>query len=62
MMKVASKFYRLLAVAAIAMLLLPYIACGLIKDVPRHTAEEVIAIAKAFSPDCKLQVGEQRHG
>ncbi len=55
-------FYRLLAVSASIVTLLFGIACGLAKDVPKHDAKEVIAIARAFSPECKLQVGEERHG
>jgi|GEM_PF-2554675 hypothetical protein len=37
-------------------------ACGWVKDVPQHSTEEVVAIARSFSPDCKLKVGEERHG
>ncbi len=55
-------FYRLLALAGIGVLLLLYTACGMVKDIPRHSTEEVVTIARYFSPDCKLQVGEQRYG
>ncbi len=54
--------YRLLAVVASVVPLLLSTACGLVEDIPKHDAEEIISIARAFSPQCKLQVGEERHG
>ncbi len=61
-MKRSSALAWLAVLAVIIALLLSYTACDMTKDVPRHSAEEVVSIAKAFSPNCKLQVGEQRHG
>ncbi len=31
--------------------------CTLINDVPRHTADELITIAKSFSSECRVQIG-----
>jgi|GEM_PF-3415116 hypothetical protein len=52
----------LVALITLTSVVLCFTACSLAKDTPRHSADQVISIAKAFSPDCKLQVGEQRHG
>jgi len=45
---------------AIVVLLLSCGGCVLINDTPRHTADEVIMIAKSFSPQCRVQVAQQR--
>lgn len=58
----ALKVAHLALLLTLACLLFSLNACGWGKDVPRHSTEEVIAIARTFSPDCKLKVGEERHG
>lgn len=42
--------------AMVAVLLLAG-GCALINDVPRHTADELITIAKSFSSECRVQIG-----
>lgn len=47
--------------AAIA-IVLSSAGCALINDTPRHTANEVIDIARGFSSQCKLLVGTEKCG
>jgi len=50
------KSIYLLAVTAI---LLSFGGCAPINDTPRHTADEMITIARSFDNyQCRLQVGE----
>ncbi len=50
------KSIYLLAITAI---LLSFGGCALTNDTPRHTADEVITIARSFDDyQCRLQVGE----
>ncbi len=58
----ALKVTRLALPLTLVCLLFSLNACDVTKDVPRHTTEDVIKIARSFSPDCKLKVGEERHG
>ena len=37
-------------------------ACGPAKDVPAYTADEVMQVARAFSPDCRLRIGVEPGG
>jgi len=50
------KYIYLLAIVAI---LFSSGGCALTNDTPRHTADEVITIAKSFSSQCRVQVGEE---
>jgi hypothetical protein len=44
-------------------ILLSFGGCTLVNDTPSHTADEVITIAKSFSPQCRLQLpAEPSHG
>jgi len=40
--------------------LLLFGACAPINNAPRHTADEVIIIAKSFSPQCQVKVTPQK--
>ena len=50
------KYIHVLTIMAI---LLSSGGCALINDTPRHTAEEVIMIAKSFDSQCQLQVNAE---
>jgi hypothetical protein len=39
-------------------LLLSFTGCALANNAPRHTADEVTAIAKGFNSQCLVQTGE----
>jgi len=41
-----------------AFLLLSFAGCALANSAPRHTADEVITVAKGFSSLCQVQTGE----
>jgi len=55
--EVMMKYLCQLLVAALLLSL--YAGCAFLNDVPRHTADEVITIAKSFSSDCRVQVGTE---
>ena len=37
-------------------------ACALVQDVPAYMADEVMQVAEAFSPDCRIPIGVQPGG
>ena len=37
-------------------------ACALVQDVPAYVADEVLQVAKAFSPDCRIRIGVEPGG
>ncbi|MCX6008795.1 MAG: hypothetical protein NTW48_01930 [Chloroflexi bacterium] len=47
---------------AITAILLSSGACAQMNNAPRHTADEVIMIAKSFSPQCQVQVASEPCG
>jgi hypothetical protein len=42
----------------IIVILLLSVGCAQMDNTPRHTADEVIMIAKSFSAQCRVQTGE----
>lgn len=37
-------------------------ACAPAQDIPAYTADEVMQVAKAFSPDCRIRIGVEPGG
>ena len=37
-------------------------ACIPAQDVPAYTSDEVVQVARAFSPDCRLRIGAEPGG
>ncbi len=57
--EVTMKYICQLAIIAI---LLSSGACAQMNNAPRHTADEVIMIAKSFSPQCQVKVASEPCG
>jgi len=47
---------------AIIVILLLSVGCAQMNSAPRHTADEVIMIAKSFSPMCRMEIGSEKCG
>jgi hypothetical protein len=53
---------KYICLLALTVSLLLFGACAPVNNVPRHTADEVITIAKSFSSDCKVPAApDQSH-
>lgn len=53
---------RYIFLLAIIAILLLSVGCAQINNAPRHTASEVIMIAKSFNPQCRVQVASEKCG
>jgi len=47
---------------AIVVILLLSVGCAQMNNAPRHTAEEVIMVAKSFSSQCRVEVASEHCG
>jgi hypothetical protein len=50
---------RYVSLLAAVFILVSFAGCALANDTPRHTADEVIMVAKGFSSLCLVQTGEE---
>ncbi|GEM_PF-1907265 len=57
--KAIMRYIFLLAIIAILLLSM---GCAQMNKAPRHTAGEVIMIAKSFNPQCRVQVASEKCG
>ena len=55
----AGAMVKYLCLPVVISMLLLSSACALISDSPRHAVDEVISIARSFSPDCWAEVAPQ---
>jgi hypothetical protein len=53
---------RYICQLAIIAILLLSVGCAQMDNAPRHTADEVLVIAKSFSPLCRVEVASEHCG